>query len=62
MVFHPMRNWQEGYDKAKEHYRDWNRGFDEGYKSASKVFKDYERGFGDGFEAGWDSALTQEGR
>lgn len=61
IIFHPMRNWQEGYNTAKEHYRDWHRGFDEGYTAASKTFKDYEQGFGDGFEAGWDSALTQEG-
>lgn len=61
-VFHPIRNWQEGYNTAKEHYGDWNRGFDEGYTAASKMFKDYHQGFGDGFEAGWDSALTQEGR
>ncbi len=60
-MFHPMRNWKEGYDTAKDHYKDWNRGFDEGFKSASKTFQDYHKGFGDGFEAGWDSALTQEG-
>lgn len=60
-ALHPMRNWLEGYNTAKEFYGDWGRGFDEGYMLASKLFKDYEQGFGDGFEAGWDSALTQEG-
>lgn len=54
-IFHPMKNWQEGYDT------DWDRGFDKGYMLASELFKDYDQGFGDGFEAGWDSALTQEG-
>jgi len=60
-VFHPMRTWQEGYNTAKEHYKDWSRGFDEGFNSASTIYRDYHKGFGDGFEAGWDSALTQEG-
>lgn len=60
-VFRPMSNWMDGYNTAKEHYGDWDRGFDKGYMLASKLFKDYEQGFGDGFEAGWDSALTQEG-
>ena len=61
IIFRPMRNWQDGYSTAKEHYGDWSRGFNEGYTAASKIFKDYSQGFGDGFEAGWDSALTQEG-
>lgn len=60
-IFHPMKNWQEGYDTAKEHYGNWHKGFDDGFVAASEMFKDYHQGFGDGFEAGWDSALTQEG-
>ena len=33
IMFRPMHNWQEGYDTAKEFYRDWRRGFDDGYKA-----------------------------
>lgn len=58
-MFQPMKEWQEGYNTAKEHYSNWNKGFDDGYKSAEKLFKDYNKGFGDGFEAGWDSALDK---
>lgn len=61
-VFHPMRNWQEGYNTAKEYYRDWDRGFNDGFKSASTAFQNYyDKGFDDGFEAGRNSALTQKG-
>lgn len=61
VIFHPMRNWKEGYDNAKEYYSNWKIGFDKGFKYASKIYKDYHQGFGDGFESGWYAALEQEG-
>lgn len=59
MIYRPEKQWQDGYDMAKEFYSNWNIGFDTGFKSAEKLFKDYEKGFGDGFEAGWNSALDK---
>lgn len=64
LVFHPVKEWQDGYNTAKEFYNNWNLGFHEGYKCAKKRFQNYDDGFGDGFESGWDVALKyskQEG-
>lgn len=55
-----MKNWQEGYNAAKQFYGDMESGFDRGWETAKKVFKDYEKGFGDGFEAGWITAEEQK--
>ena len=64
LIFHPVKEWNEGYKTARERYDNWDLGYEEGYKSARKHFKNYDEGFGAGFEAGWDSALRnheQEG-
>ena len=64
LMFHPVREWEKGYECAKARYKNWELGFDEGFKSAEKHFKNYDEGFGDGFESGWDVALKyykQEG-
>ena len=64
LIFHPVKEWNEGYKTARERYDNWDLGYEEGYKSAKKHFKNYDEGFGAGFEAGWDSALRnheQEG-
>ena len=61
LMINPMREWEDGWNNAKEFYNDWNRGFTEGFENAEKVYKDYDRGFGDGFESGWRTALEQEG-
>ena len=60
IMFQPMKNWQEGYNAAKQFYGDRESGFDRGWETAKKVFKDYEKGFGDGFEAGWITAEEQK--
>ena len=57
LIFHPVKEWQDGYNTAKEFYNDWNLGFDDGYNCAKNRFKNYDDGFGDGFESGWDAAL-----
>ena len=64
LMFHPLKEWEDGYKTARERYNNWDQGFDEGFKSAEKHFKNYDEGFGDGFESGWDVALKyykQEG-
>ena len=64
LIFHPVRQWKEGYECAKARYKNWELGFDEGYKSARKHFQNFDEGFGEGFEAGFDVALKyykQEG-
>lgn len=57
LMFHPLREWKDGYETAKEHYNNWSLGFDEGFDSARKRFANYDEGFGDGFETGWNAAL-----
>jgi hypothetical protein len=64
LMFHPIKEWEDGYKSARERYNNWDLGFDEGYKCARKHFQNYDEGFGAGFDAGWDSALRnheQEG-
>ena len=61
LMFHPEREWKDGYETARKFYDNWELGFDYGYKSAEKTFKDYDCGFGDGFEAGWNAALENKG-
>ena len=64
LMFHPVKEWNDGYKTARERYKNWDLGFEEGYKCARKHFQNYDEGFGAGFEAGWDSALRnheQEG-
>ena len=61
LMFQPMKNWQDGYDTAKEHYGNWNLGFNQGWDLAKITFKDYDKGFGDGFESGWNAALENKG-
>lgn len=56
---HPAKSFEEGWNKAKEFFTDWDDGFRIGVEHASKVFQDYEQGFGDGFESGWYAALEQ---
>lgn len=62
LMFPPMKDWQEGYNAAKQFYGDWGRGFDRGWETAKKLFEDYDQGFGDGFEAGWRTAEEQGGK
>lgn len=57
LIFHPVKEWKDGYKVARERYKNWDLGFEEGYKSARKHFQNYDEGFGAGFEAGWDVAL-----
>lgn len=57
LMFHPVKEWKEGYKVARERYNNWDLGFEEGYKCARKHFQNFDEGFGAGFEAGWDSAL-----
>lgn len=64
LMFHPVKEWNDGYKTARERYKNWDLGFEEGYKSAKKHFQNYDEGFGDGFESGWDVAhkyYKQEG-
>ena len=61
LMFQPMKNWQDGYDTAKEYYGNWNLGFNQGWDLAKNTFKDYDKGFGDGFESGWNAALENKG-
>jgi len=56
---HPAKQFEEGWNSAKEFFTDWDEGFRKGVEHASKVFQDYEQGFGDGFESGWYAALEQ---
>lgn len=59
LIGHPMKNYEKGWDDAKEIYSNWNDGYDTGFKKASEIFQDYDQGFGDGFETGWGAALEQ---
>ena len=61
LMFHPEREWKDGYETARKTYGNWKLGFNDGYKSAETIFKDYDRGFGDGFESGWNAALENKG-
>lgn len=61
LMFQPMKQFEDGYKRAKEHYSNWNRGFDEGFAAAKKHYQDWDEGFGEGFESGWDCALEQKG-
>lgn len=36
IICQPMKNWQDGYDTAKKHYDNWDKGFDEGWHCAEK--------------------------
>lgn len=51
ILMRPMKNWQEGYDSAKEMYSDWNKGFDQGFEAARNHFTDYSLGY----KAGWEA-------
>ena len=51
VIFRPNKNWQEGYDAAKEMYSDWNKGFNVGYDAAAEHYQDYKQGFNDGWDA-----------
>ena len=51
ILMRPMKNWQEGYDSAKEMYSDWNKGFDQGFEAARRRFTDYSTGYKDGWTA-----------
>lgn len=62
LIFQPIKQWQDGYNTAKEYYGNWEFGFNKGYKAAEKIFKNYDLGFGDGFESGWNAALEQHQR
>lgn len=57
LMFHPLKEWKDGYKVAKEHYNNWNLGFEEGFKCARKHFQNFDEGFGEGFESGWDVAF-----
>ena len=57
LMFHPVKEWKDGYKTARERYDNWDLGFDEGYKCARKHFQNFDEGFGEGFEAGFDVAL-----
>ena len=61
LMFHPEREWKDGYETARKTYGNWRLGFNDGFKSAEKIYKDYDRGFGDGFESGWNAALENKG-
>ena len=61
VMFPPMKDWQEGYNAAKQCYGDWKQWYEKGWNNAKEVFEDYDRGFGDGFEAGWITAEEQRG-
>lgn len=51
ILVRPMKNWQEGYDSAKEMYSDWDNGFDTGFSAAREHFTDYSLGY----KAGWEA-------
>lgn len=57
LMFHPLKEWEDGYKVAKERYSNWHLGFDEGFKCARKHFQNFDEGFGEGFDAGFDVAL-----
>ena len=37
IIFRPMKSFQQGYDIAKAHYSNWEKGFDQGWEAAMKV-------------------------
>lgn len=51
IAFKPMKNWQMGYDTAKETYDNWEKGFNTGFQAAANHFKEYKLGFMDGWKA-----------
>ena len=55
----PMKNWQDGYDTAKKHYDNWDKGFDEGYSAAKGYYDRYDIGFKDGWHCA-EKRLTEE--
>jgi hypothetical protein len=61
ILFHPQREWMDGYYTARKTYGCWDKGFDSAWKEASELFKNYDSGFGDGFEAGWKACEEQRG-
>jgi hypothetical protein len=54
-----MKNWQDGYDTAKKHYDNWDKGFDEGYSAAKGYYDRYDIGFKDGWHCA-EKRLTEE--
>jgi hypothetical protein len=59
LIFQPMKQWDDGYNTAKNFYGNWELGFDKGFEAAKKTFNNYDLGFGDGFEDGWNAVLEQ---
>lgn len=57
---HPTKQFEEGWNRAKAFFTDWEDGFRTGVEHASKVFQDYDQGFGDGFECGFNAALDSK--
>lgn len=42
LMFHPVKEWKDGYKVARERYNNWDLGFEEGYKCARKHFQNYD--------------------
>jgi hypothetical protein len=59
LIFQPMKQWEDGYNTAKNFYGNWELGFDKVFEAAKKTFNNYDLGFGDGFESGWNAVLEQ---
>lgn len=34
VITRPLKSWRDGYNTAKEHYSDWEKGFNDGYDAA----------------------------
>ena len=64
IMFHPSKEWQDGYDTAKNTFSDWEKGFYTGYEAAADHYQDYKQGFYDGWnrclERGQENAKTEE--
>lgn len=64
IIFRPLKEWQEGYDAARNMFSDWKKGFDTGYDAAADHYQDYKQGFYDGWnkclECGQENAKTEE--
>ena len=43
IVTRPMKSWQDGYNTAKEHYSDWEKGFHAGWDGAFRQIEHIAR-------------------
>lgn len=51
VIFRPLKEWEAGYDAARNTFSDWKKGFNVGYDAAAEHYQDYKQGFNDGWDA-----------